>query len=171
MLIKMRINRPNINDSTSLLILSSSLSLSLSLCVFVCVLFAVSLPLSYIGADTERSGTGWDELYYNDSDGIPSIASILQTKKVAVFGLGDQISYAENYADATGELHDVFQNLGCNMGYGYTSQDGYEHEASKSILPDHDNKFCGLLCDMVNQEELTTERYVYVCNGINSNRT
>ena len=25
-------------------------------------------------------------------------------KKVAVFGLGDQVSYKENYADATGEV-------------------------------------------------------------------
>jgi flavodoxin len=25
-------------------------------------------------------------------------------KNVAVFGLGDQISYSENYADATGEV-------------------------------------------------------------------
>jgi flavodoxin I len=78
----------------------------------------------------------------------------IQGKKVAVFGLGDQVSYAENYADAAGELHDVFENLGCQL-YGYTSQDGYEHEDSKSIRGD---KFCGLLCDMVNQEELTEER-------------
>ena len=25
-------------------------------------------------------------------------------KKVAVFGLGDQVSYSENYADASGEV-------------------------------------------------------------------
>lgn len=41
------------------------------------------------------------------------------------------------------KLHDVFQKLGCKM-LGYTSQDGYEHSASKSIRGD---KFCGLLCD------------------------
>ena len=78
----------------------------------------------------------------------------IQGKKVAVFGLGDQVSYAENYADAAGELHDVFESLGCQL-CGYTSQEGYEHEDSKSIRGD---KFCGLLCDMVNQEELTEER-------------
>jgi hypothetical protein len=75
-------------------------------------------------------------------------------KKVAVFGLGDQVSYAENYADATGELHDVFESLGCQM-MGYTSQEGYEHEDSKSI---RGGKFCGLLCDNINQEELSEER-------------
>jgi len=38
---------------------------------------------------------------------------------------------------------------------GYTSQDGYEHEASKAIRGD---KFCGLLLDAVNQEDMTEER-------------
>lgn len=109
----------------------------------------VGTPTWNTGADTERSGTGWDEIYYS------SMAELnLAGKKVAVFGLGDQVSYAENYADATGELHDVFQGLGCQM-MGYTSQEGYEHEDSKAIRGD---KFCGLLCDMVNQEELSEER-------------
>ena len=75
-------------------------------------------------------------------------------KHVAVFGCGDQSSYAENFADATGELHDVLQELGAKM-FGYTSQEGYEHEDSKSIRGD---QFCGLLCDAVNQDELTGER-------------
>lgn len=38
---------------------------------------------------------------------------------------------------------------------GAWSQEGYEHEASKSIRGD---MFCGLLLDMINQEELTDER-------------
>ena len=101
------------------------------------------------GADTERSGTGWDEIYYTS---MPELN--IQGKHVAVFGCGDQLSYAENFADATGELHDVFQNLGGKL-FGYTSQEGYEHEDSKSIRGD---QFCGLLCDAVNQDELTSER-------------
>lgn len=109
----------------------------------------VGTPTWNTGADTERSGTGWDEIYYKSMQQLN-----LQGKKVAVFGLGDQISYSENYADATGELHDVFQALGCQM-FGYTSQEGYEHEDSKAIRGD---KFCGLLCDMVNQEELSEDR-------------
>ena len=101
------------------------------------------------GADTERSGTGWDELYYD------SLADLdLSGTKVAVFGLGDSVSYAENYSDAAGELHDVFENLGCSM-HGYVSQEGYLHADSKANRGD---KFCGLLLDMVNQEELTEGR-------------
>lgn len=111
----------------------------------------VGTPTWNTGADTERSGTGWDEIYYTK---LPELRQVLTGKKCAVFGLGDQVSYAENYADAAGELFDVFSDLGCQM-MGFTSQEGYEHEDSKSIRGD---KFCGLLCDMVNQEELTEGR-------------
>jgi len=38
---------------------------------------------------------------------------------------------------------------------GHTSQEGYEHDSSKSIRGD---LFCGLLCDEVNQDELHAER-------------
>eukprot|EP00978_Attheya_sp_CCMP212_P003830 scaffold8131_cov48-Attheya_sp.AAC.3 len=106
-------------------------------------------PTWNTGADTERSGTGWDEIYYGEMQDL-NIAG----KKVAVFGLGDSVSYTENYADASGELHDVCESLGAKM-MGYTSQDGYEHEASKAIRGD---KFCGLLLDAVNQEELSEDR-------------
>jgi flavodoxin I len=111
----------------------------------------VGTPTWNTGADSQRSGTGWDELYY---DKLPTLKEALTGKSVAVFGLGDQESYAENYADATGELFDVFEGLGCNM-LGSWSQEGYEHTASKSIRGD---KFCGLLLDQVNQEELSEER-------------
>mmetsp|Transcript_7106 Transcript_7106/g.10405 ORF Transcript_7106/g.10405 Transcript_7106/m.10405 type:complete len:331 (-) Transcript_7106:204-1196(-) len=109
----------------------------------------VGTPTWNTGADSERSGTGWDEVYYGEMQDL-NIAG----KQVAVFGLGDQISYSENYADASGELHDVFEDLGCKM-MGYTSQDGYEHDSSKAIRGD---QFCGLLCDEVNQDDLSEER-------------
>jgi flavodoxin I len=113
----------------------------------------IGTPTWNTGADTQRSGTGWDELYYSDK--LP--ASLLRNKKVAVFGLGDQISYGENYADATGELYDVFEQLGCDMvPYAHVIPDeSYEHSASKSI---RDDKFCGLLLDEINQEDLTDGR-------------
>jgi len=111
----------------------------------------VGTPTWNTGADSERSGTGWDEIYYGEMN---DLGSMLNGKKVAVFGLGDSVSYGENFADASGELHDVFQNLGCEM-IGYTSQDGYLHSTSKAIRGD---LFCGLLNDAVNQEDLIEER-------------
>jgi flavodoxin I len=115
----------------------------------------VGTPTWNTNADTFRSGTGWDDLYY---DKLPELTAVLTGKKVAVFGLGDQISYGENYADAAGELYAVFKDLGCNMvSYAQTTQEGYDHKTSKSILPGTD-KFCGLLLDQINQDELTDDR-------------
>jgi len=109
----------------------------------------VGTPTWNTGADTERSGTGWDEVYYGEMQDLN-----VSGRKIAVFGLGDQMSYGENYADASGELYDVFENLGCKM-MGHTSQEGYEHEASKAI---RGSSFCGLLLDAVNQEDQTESR-------------
>lgn len=115
----------------------------------------VGTPTWNTNADTFRSGTGWDDLYY---DKLPELQTILTGKKVAVFGLGDQISYGENYADAAGELYAVFKDLGCDMvSYAHTTQDGYDHKSSKSILSGTD-KFCGLLLDQINQDDLTDDR-------------
>ena len=59
----------------------------------------VGTPTWNTGADSERSGTGWDEIYYGEMQDL-NIAG----KKVGVFGLGDQESYSGNYADASGEV-------------------------------------------------------------------
>jgi flavodoxin I len=116
----------------------------------------VGTPTWNTGADTQRSGTGWDDLYGQ----LPSLAQVMTNKKVAVFGLGDQVSYSENYADATGELYAAFAALGCDMvPYAAVPTDGYEHDASKSILPGSDGSlFCGLLLDQINQEDYTDAR-------------
>jgi flavodoxin I len=117
----------------------------------------VGTPTWNTGADTQRSGTGWDDLY----GPLPqALAQVLTNKKVAVFGLGDQVSYSENYADATGELYAAFASLGCDMvSYAAVPTDGYEHEASKSVLPGSDGSlFCGLLLDQINQEDYTDAR-------------
>lgn len=41
--------------------------------------------------------------------------------------------------------------------HGYISQEGYVHESSKAIRGD---KFCGLLLDAVNQEEMTEGMFI-----------
>lgn len=53
-------------------------------------------------------------VYYDEIAKLGA-AGKLQGKNVAVFGLGDQEGYEANFADGTGELHDVFQSHGCNM--------------------------------------------------------
>jgi flavodoxin I len=75
-------------------------------------------------------------------------------KKVAYFGTGDQVGYADNFQDAMGTLEEKISSLGGET-IGYWSTDGYEHEASKA---DKGGKFVGLALDEDNQSDLTESR-------------
>merc|ERR1711933_332258 len=109
----------------------------------------VGAPTWHTGADTERSGTAWDEFIYGDLTGLD-----LKGKKVAVFGLGDQGGYGDNFCDAMDELVTCFKNQGADI-VGSWSTDGYDHMESKSVEGD---KFVGLPCDEDNQPEMSEER-------------
>lgn len=106
-------------------------------------------PTWHTGADTERSGTSWDEFLYGD---LTSMA--LDGKPVAIFGLGDQAGYSDNFVDAMDELASCFKAQGAKI-VGATSTDGYDHQESKSIAG---GKFIGLACDEDNQPDLSEER-------------
>ena len=75
-------------------------------------------------------------------------------KTIALFGLGDQDSYADEFADALGILHEQISKAGGNI-IGFTSVDGYNHEESKAQI---DNQFVGLVIDEDNQDYLTDQR-------------
>jgi flavodoxin I len=77
-------------------------------------------------------------------------------KKVALFGLGDQLGYGEWYLDAMGILHDKLVALGATI-VGHWPSEGYEYEASKAIAADGQH-FVGLALDEDTQAELTDER-------------
>lgn len=109
----------------------------------------VGAPTWNTGADTERSGTAWDNV-------LAEIAGLnLSSQKVAVFGLGDQISYGDYYCDAMEELYTTFKAAGANM-YGHWPTKGYDHSDSKAEI--EKGKFCGLALDDDNQEDLTDGR-------------
>ena len=55
------------------------------------------------------------------------------TREVAIFGMGDQSGYADNYCDAMDELASCFEKQGATV-VGAWSTDGYEHEDSKSPI-------------------------------------
>merc|ERR1719400_515742 len=78
-------------------------------------------PTWHTGADTERSGTAWDEFIYGDLAGLD-----LAGKKVAIFGLGDQGGYGDNFCDAMDELKTCFEKSGADV-IGSWSTDGYDH--------------------------------------------
>tara|TARA_B100000282_G_scaffold521_1_gene355 strand:+ start:369 stop:869 length:501 start_codon:yes stop_codon:yes gene_type:complete len=78
-------------------------------------------------------------------------------KKVAIFGLGDQLGYEEWFCDGIGILaKEILKNGGTVIGYT-TKDESYDFETTpKSILKD--DVFYGLCIDEDNQGELTQER-------------
>merc|ERR1719378_1455056 len=109
----------------------------------------VGAPTWHTGADTERSGTAWDEFIYGDLTSLD-----LAGKKVAIFGLGDSSGYGDNFCDAMDELKSCFEGRGATV-VGSVPTDSYDFEESKSVA---DGKFVGLACDEDNQPELSEER-------------
>lgn len=77
-----------------------------------------------------------------------------ENKKVAIFGLGNQQGYPENFGDAISVLVELLEPKGAKI-IGFTSTEGYEFDASKSI---RGNQFMGLLIDEETQPELTVGR-------------
>merc|ERR1719237_1826463 len=72
--------------------------------IAACDSLIIGAPTWHTGADEERSGTAWDEFLYGDLTSID-----LTGKKVAIFGMGDQSGYADNYCDAMDELATCFE--------------------------------------------------------------
>ena len=90
----------------------------------------------------------WDEV-------IPKINTLsFKGKKVAIYGLGNQKDYPDNFVDGIGLLADIFEGEGARV-VGFTSTEGYSFESSKAVRGD---QFCGLAIDFENQSKKTNER-------------
>ncbi len=78
-------------------------------------------------------------------------------KTVAIYGLGDQIGYAEYFVDGIGILAKaVMDNGGKVVGYWPTAH--YRFTDSVALVEDDPNFFYGLALDHDNESELTDER-------------
>jgi flavodoxin I len=75
-------------------------------------------------------------------------------KKIAMFGIGDQYGYPDNFLDAVGILGSKFRERGAQL-VGYWYDEHYEFSASTAFA---DGKFMGLGIDEENQSRLTHER-------------
>ncbi len=75
-------------------------------------------------------------------------------KTIALFGLGDQDSYADTFVDGLGTMYDALKDTGANI-IGFTSIEGFEHEESTAQI---ENEFVGLVLDEDNQDDLSEER-------------
>jgi flavodoxin I len=90
----------------------------------------------------------WDEF-------VPALENMdLSGKTIAIFGMGDQWGYPENFGDAVGLLAGIMQSRGAKI-VGETSTTGYTFEKSKAVIS---GKFIGLMIDEENQGQLTNER-------------
>jgi len=90
----------------------------------------------------------WDEF-------VPALKELeLTSRKFAIFGLGDQKGYPENFGDAVGIMADILTGRNAEV-IGETSVEGYAFESSRALK---NGKFTGLILDQENQPRLTEER-------------
>ncbi len=112
-----------------------------------------------IGTSTWFDGelpTYWDEI-------LPELITInMRGKKVAIFGLGDQVNYPDNFVDGIGILADTLRNGGATI-IGETSPEDYQFNKSLALK---DGKFQGLAIDIENQPEKTDERIEKWCKQL-----
>ena len=99
--------------------------------------FILSLPTWFDG----ELPNYWDEF-------VPEIEDMdLKGKLVALYGLGDQKGYPENFQDAIGIMAELLETQGAKI-VGSTSTDGYSFERSKAV---RNNLFLGLAIDFESQ--------------------
>ena len=78
----------------------------------------------------------------------------LTAKRFAIFGLGDQVNYPENFVDAMGILSELIEQQHGTI-VGNTSVEGYTFEQSRAL---RNGKMVGLVIDTKNQAAKTNER-------------
>lgn len=104
-----------------------------------------------IGVSTWGEG----ELQDDWEDYLPHMKNInFSGKTVALFGLGDQEEYCDNFLDAMGTLYEVIVQAG-GTTVGSWPTDGYDFDESTAL---RDSEFVGLALDEDNQFDLTSER-------------
>jgi flavodoxin I len=81
-------------------------------------------------------------------------AADIKGKPFAIFGLGNQILYPNNFVDGIAEIKEQFENAGAVMK-GLWPIAGYEFRDSRAMV---DGKFFGLALDSDQQDELTDQR-------------
>ena len=78
----------------------------------------------------------------------------LSDKKIAIYGLGDQFFYRDNFVDGMGRLYELLSSKNCSV-VGSWPVDGYRFDHSKAI---RNGSFVGLVLDEDMQSEHTEKR-------------
>jgi len=98
--------------------------------------------------DGKHPRNGWDLFFPK------LINSDLKGKKIALFGLGNQMMYPRNFVDAIGFFGKALEEKGVVL-IGKTDTYGYSFEESSAHIGD---SFIGLPIDHDTEEHLTDER-------------
>ncbi len=102
------------------------------------------LPGLTAGAEDES----WEE-------SLPDLAEAdLSGKTIAMYGLGDQVGYPDNFVDALGIIYDELSASGATF-IGTWPTEGYEFNSSQAVV---DDEFVGLVLDQENQSDKHEER-------------
>jgi flavodoxin I len=107
--------------------------------------------ISTVGKET------WDSSYSNTdwSKFFPNISKVdFSGKTVAIFGLGDHVTYSNHFVNAMGVLANDLKKNGATI-VGQVDPSGYEFDESEAVV---DGKFIGLPIDEDFEPELTDER-------------
>ena len=111
----------------------------------------IIMGISTLGRHTwssNNTGNDWDVF-------LPKLNGLnLKDKKVALFGLGDHIAYADFFVDSMGDLANAIEKTGAEL-IGSVSDEGYEFNESRAFV---DGKFIGLPLDEDFESDLTEER-------------
>jgi flavodoxin I len=100
------------------------------------------------GLSTDCMGGGWEEF-------LPQIKDVdFSGKTVALYGLGDQYKYPEEFVDAMGILYEFVVARGAKV-VGRCPADDYDFITSKALVND---EFVGLVLDQENQKGQTDQR-------------
>jgi flavodoxin I len=109
------------------------------------------MGLSTLGKHTwsaDHAHNDWDEF-------LPKLEKAdLKGKKLAIYGLGDHIAYADHFVDSIGDLAEVAIATGVEL-VGKCSTEGYEFKESRAVV---DGEFLGLPLDEDFESDLTVKR-------------
>lgn len=103
-------------------------------------------------------GSTWGDGELTDdwADFLPQMDKInLSGKKVALFGLGDQVSYSYNFVSSMKILYDKVIERGAEVIASNVPTTGFEFDHSEAIVDGH---FVGLVLDEVNEPDLSKDR-------------
>lgn len=100
------------------------------------------------GLSTGLAQESWEEF-------LPRLQGCdMRGKTVALFGLGDQDKYTNEFVDAMLLIHDAVVDCGARV-VGAWPAEGYSFKASQALIGKH---FVGLALDQINQAALSESR-------------